>query len=79
MVRKKVQVEQPFTGKEQIRDQSITEFGIHAMTRYATAVNLDRAVPELYDGFKPCARRILCRSPGSTACTPRAWQAPWGR
>ena len=59
MQRKRMQIAQPFTGKEQIRDQSITEFGIHAMTRYATAVNLDRAVPELYDGFKPCARRIL--------------------
>lgn len=50
--------DQPFTGQEQIREQGLTEFGIANMTRYATAVNLDRAVPELYDGLKPVQRRI---------------------
>lgn len=58
MPRRKVQVEQPFTGKEQIREESITEFGTSAITRYATAVNLDRAVPELFDGLKPVQRRV---------------------
>jgi hypothetical protein len=58
MARKKVQVDQLFTGKEQIREESITDFGTNAMTRYAIAVNLDRAVPELYDGLKPSMRRV---------------------
>lgn len=58
MARRKQVIEQPFTGKEQIREQGLTEFGIANMTRYATAVNLDRAVPELYDGLKPVQRRI---------------------
>ena len=50
--------EVPFTGTEQISDQSITEYSTKAMTRYATAVNLDRAIPELFDGLKPVARRV---------------------
>lgn len=58
MSRRKVQVEQFFVGKEQINQESITEFGIAAMTRYATAVNLDRAIPELFDGLKPVQRRV---------------------
>ena len=58
MSRRKTQVEQPFTGKEHIKEESITDYGTHAMTRYATAVNLDRAVPELYDGLKPVERRV---------------------
>lgn len=59
MARRKQVIEQPFTGKEQIRDLALTDFGISAMTRYATAVNLDRAVPELYDGLKPSMRRVV--------------------
>lgn len=58
MRKRKSVVEVPFTGKEQISDKSITEYSTKAMTRYATAVNLDRAIPELFDGLKPVARRV---------------------
>lgn len=58
MRRRKSIADVPFTGVEQISDQSITEYSTKAMTRYATAVNLDRAIPELFDGLKPVARRV---------------------
>ena len=45
--------------EELISEQSITEFGHAAMTRYATEVNLDRSVPDVYDGCKPVLRRVL--------------------
>lgn len=45
--------------EELISEQSITEFGQAAMTRYATEVNLDRAVPDIADGLKPILRRVL--------------------
>lgn len=59
MARRRVRVEEPFTGTEKIRELALTDFGISAMTQYATAVNLDRAIPELYDGLKPSMRRTL--------------------
>lgn len=39
--------------------ESLHEFGTRNMTTYAIAVNLDRAVPDLFDGLKPVQRRIL--------------------
>ena len=45
--------------EELITEQSITEFGQTAMTRYATEVNLDRSVCDVFDGCKPVQRRVL--------------------
>lgn len=42
-----------------IKQESLADFGIRNITAYATEVNLDRAVPELYDGLKPVLRRVL--------------------
>ena len=42
-----------------IKHESLADFGIRNITAYATEVNLDRAVPELYDGLKPVLRRVL--------------------
>lgn len=42
-----------------VSEQSITDFGQDAMTRYATEVNLERSIPDYYDGLKPVQRRIL--------------------
>lgn len=39
--------------------ESLRTFGKRNMTTYAVAVNLDRSVPDLYDGLKPVQRRIL--------------------
>lgn len=40
-------------------DESLKDFGRRNMTIYGTTVNLDRSVPDLYDGLKPVQRRIL--------------------
>lgn len=42
-----------------IKQESLADFGIRNISAYATEVNLDRAVPELYDGLKPVLRRVL--------------------
>ena len=42
-----------------VKKESLADFGIRNITAYATEVNLDRAVPELYDGLKPVLRRVL--------------------
>lgn len=46
-----------FVGK--IAHMGLGEFGKMAMGIYAEEVNLDRAVPDLFDGLKPVQRRIL--------------------
>jgi topoisomerase-4 subunit A len=42
-----------------VKDEALRDFGKRNMTTYAIAVNLDRSVPDLYDGLKPVQRRIL--------------------
>ncbi len=39
--------------------ETLRSFGHRNMKEYAIAVNLDRSVPDLYDGLKPVHRRIL--------------------
>lgn len=43
----------------EVREQSLADFAKHNMGVYATEVNLDRSVPDLFDGLKPVQRRIL--------------------
>lgn len=40
-------------------EESLEVFSVRNMLRYATDVNLDRSIPDLYDGLKPVHRRIL--------------------
>lgn len=40
-------------------EQSITEFGLRSLGIYSAEVNLERATPDLMDGLKPVARRIV--------------------
>jgi DNA gyrase subunit A len=40
-------------------DESLADFGLRNMVTYATAVNLNRSVPDIYDGCKPVHRRVL--------------------
>lgn len=42
-----------------VRNETLRSFGKRNMTTYAVAVNLDRSVPDMYDGLKPVQRRIL--------------------
>lgn len=39
-------------------NETLRSFGKRNMTTYAIAVNLDRSVPDLFDGMKPVQRRI---------------------
>ena len=55
-------VKKPLTGKQEdkyVTEANIADFGIQCIKEYATEVNLDRAVPDIYDGFKPVQRRII--------------------
>jgi len=42
-----------------VKNETLRSFGKRNMTTYAVAVNLDRSVPDLFDGLKPVQRRIL--------------------
>jgi DNA gyrase/topoisomerase IV subunit A len=42
-----------------VKLEALRDFGKRNMTTYAISVNLDRSVPDLYDGLKPVQRRIL--------------------
>lgn len=45
--------------KGSVVEESISSFGNRQMVTYATDVNMDRSIPDLYDGLKPVHRRIL--------------------
>jgi DNA gyrase/topoisomerase IV subunit A len=45
--------------KGSVVDESISSFGNRQMIIYATDVNMDRSIPDLFDGLKPVHRRIL--------------------
>lgn len=48
------------TGKvNAVAQQNVTEFAKRSLTIYAAEVNLERATPDLIDGLKPVARRIV--------------------
>lgn len=42
-----------------VLEVALRDFGKKNMTTYALAVNLNRSVPDLFDGLKPVQRRIL--------------------
>lgn len=44
---------------ESIMERNIGEYSKEAMVEYANEVNLERAIPDAYDGLKPVQRRIL--------------------
>ena len=47
------------TEDKHVENESLRSFGKRNMTTYAVAVNLDRSVPDMYDGWKPVHRRII--------------------
>jgi len=42
-----------------LKNETLRSFGERNMTTYAVTTNLDRSVPDLFDGLKPVHRRIL--------------------
>ncbi len=59
MVTKKRVVRSLVPAEDQhIVHEALRDFGKRNMTTYAIAVNLDRSVPDLYDGMKPVQRRV---------------------
>lgn len=42
-----------------IVDESLDDFGIRNMSAYAVATNLNRSIPDIFDGCKPVHRRVL--------------------
>jgi DNA gyrase/topoisomerase IV subunit A len=59
VVKKKRGVNLVPTEDKDVRSESLRDFGTRNMKLYATAANLDRSVPDLFDGCKPVHRRIL--------------------
>jgi DNA gyrase subunit A len=47
------------TEDKHVLHETLRAFGKRSMTTYAVSVNLDRSVPDIYDGLKPVQRRIL--------------------
>jgi DNA gyrase/topoisomerase IV subunit A len=47
------------TEDKHLKGETLRSFGKRNMTIYATTTNLDRSVPDLFDGLKPVHRRIL--------------------
>jgi topoisomerase-4 subunit A len=47
------------TKDNQIIKETLRKFGKRNMTTYATETNLERSLPDLFDGLKPVQRRIL--------------------
>lgn len=52
-----------------VSGETIRSFGKRNMTTYAVAVNLERSVPDLYDGWKPVHRRIIWAASGQAKNT----------
>jgi len=60
VTRKKATLSDLIPTKDQdVLFESLREFGKRNMTIYAAAVNLDRSVPDLFDGLKTVQRRVL--------------------
>ena len=45
--------------KSKITEENIGDFNKEKMKKFAANVQLARAIPDIYDGFKPVARRVL--------------------
>lgn len=45
--------------KSKITEENIGDFNREKMKKFAANVQLARAIPDIYDGFKPVARRVL--------------------
>lgn len=57
--RKKAPEDLSPTPDKDVRSETLRSFGKRNMTTYAVAVNLDRSVPDMYDGLKTVQRRVL--------------------
>ena len=45
--------------KTKVNEENIGEFNKEKMKKFAANVQLARAIPDIYDGFKPVGRRTL--------------------
>jgi len=61
VTRKRVRAQRSLVPTEDLhlKNETLRAFGKKAMTTYAITTNLDRSVPDLFDGLKPVQRRIL--------------------